>query len=297
MTGTPRRSIAARIGVTLLNLIAPGLGLLRVAGLRAAAGYLAAPTLLLLALAGFGWIAPTPGFAAFATVVLATMAALIALMIVAMVRTWRASRQRAPVKGWSRWYGIVAASIVAGVAANAAAEACHALYKPYYIPSEAMLPTLADKETFLTDMRGGRHPARGDIVLFDMPELHTVYIKRVVALPGDRVALVGGVPVINGRKARQVPVGGRTYRETLPGEAGSHAVLDLGPSDLDDMAERVVPPGQLFVLGDNRDRSADSRVPRSEFGTGWVPVRDVVGVPLFTYWNTDLSRIGRKLTP
>lgn len=147
--------------------------------------------------------------------------------------------------------------------------------------------------------------APGDVVAFRLPGEAGIRVGRVVALPGDRVAVDGGAPVVNGTRAAQseegswsrtfgpegpagvLPVCGngtvglgascatRVLRETL-GEA-SHLVLDAGPRPLDAMPEAVVPPGALFVLGDHRDDGQDSRRPPNAQGAGMVPLQAVLG--------------------
>jgi signal peptidase I len=299
-----KRSIARRIGIEVLNVLAPGLGLLRVSGLRAALVFLVSPALAILLVTLLALLAPRPSFPVFFALTAVTMGVLLLLWSIAIVRTWRNSRFRAPATGWARWYGICGAFVLASLGANLAVLAFHSLYKPFYIPSEAMMPTLQLNDRIFADMRGGRHPGRGDIVLFNMPAQHIIYIKRVAALPGDRIAMKGGVPIINGRPALQIETCtmtldnqiARRLRERLPGETGSHEVLDLGPSELDDMAERVVPANTLFVLGDNRDRSADSRVPRTEGGVDLLPKADLIGMPLFVYWSENRARIGIRLS-
>lgn len=190
--------------------------------------------------------------------------------------------------------------------ANLAVEGAHRFYKPYYLPAESMAPTLDKGDKIIVDMRGGRSPAVGDIILFDTP--NGTYVKRVAARAGDRVAMVAGVPVINGKRAAHVDLGGasflghqgkfsaRMFREKLPGEHGTHVVLDSEQSEFDDTAENVVPPGHVFVLGDNRDRSADSRVPVQMGGVGMIALNRVVGRPLFVHWSADRSKIGRSLS-
>jgi signal peptidase I len=64
---------------------------------------------------------------------------------------------------------------------------------------------------------------------------------------------------------------------------------------LDDVPELLVPPDRLVVLGDNRDNSADSRVPRTSGGLGLVPRGDVIGRTMFIHWSADRTRIGTPL--
>lgn len=129
-------------------------------------------------------------------------------------------------------------------------------------------------------------PERGDIAVFrPEPEPDRDFIKRIIGIPGDRVAMRGGAVVLNGKLLPRESVGEvvvndergaeryRGFRETLPNGV-SYIVLDRGTSELDDTAEFVVPPGHYFVMGDDRDNSADSRVPSV---VGMVPLDNLIG--------------------
>ena len=137
----------------------------------------------------------------------------------------------------------------------------------------------------------GALPERGDVVVFRSPgDRSQVWVKRVIGLPGDRIALRSGKLWINGEQAalRQDGIGqletengsiiqAARYIETLPGQR-QHPIFKLtsdGPYD--NVPEVIVPPDHLFVMGDNRDNSADSRVPVSQGGVGLLPMDNLVG--------------------
>lgn len=163
-------------------------------------------------------------------------------------------------------------------------------------------------------------PKRGDVVVFRPPGGDADFIKRVIGLPGDTIEVRDGMLVLNGkplpRQALQpfaMPISanspckvvppaspmvsslgpGRTfclypaYRETLPG-GPSYTVLDqVDNPRADDVPAVRVPAGQLFMMGDNRDDSLDSRFSIAEGGIGFVPLENLVGRALFTFWSTD----------
>ena len=187
-----------------------------------------------------------------------------------------------------------------------------AIAEPFYVPSGSMEPTLLIGDELLatkypygygsaslpafivlpnTSRIMGALPRRGDIVVFRWPgDRSQIWVKRVIGLPGDHIALRDGQVWINREPAAlQADGTGQAENEdgtlapaarlieTLPGDR-KHTIFKLTPFDpLDNMAEIVVPPGRLFVMGDNRDNSADSRVPVRAGGVGLLPVDDLVG--------------------
>lgn len=162
-------------------------------------------------------------------------------------------------------------------------------------------------------------PERGDVVIFKAPPGNKVdYIKRVIGLPGDEVQVKGGQVFLNGTAIPKVkvadfvlPVTPNTncyapefekkdragnsvcdypqFRETLP-NGRSYNVLDLGTTPQDDTGVYIVPEGHLFLMGDNRDNSMDSRFPAIEGqGIGIVPQANLVGKAAIMMFSTDGS--------
>ena len=83
--------------------------------------------------------------------------------------------------------------------------------------------------------------------------------------------------------------------EHLPGEESAHRILKTDPSEFDDTNEVVVPAEHLFVLGDNRERAADSRVPLEYEGVGMVPETAIIGRPMYIHWSSDHKKVGTRL--
>ena len=160
-------------------------------------------------------------------------------------------------------------------------------------------------------------PERGDVVIFKHPVSGSDYVKRAIGLPGDTVAAVNGQVVLNGEplplseappmdiqitpntpchklavtvQTADGPACRYTQKlETLP-SGKSYTVIDLGLTTQDDFAPVVVPEGKIFVMGDNRDNSLDSRFPaQADAGVGLVDANLLVGRASRVLWSTDGS--------
>ena len=301
------RSTLARIGVTALNLPAPGLGLLRTGNLRLGLGWLLVLPVTIAALVLAAALSPTPDVDAYLAISATLLVAAFAGLIVVLALTWRRSRTTAPLHWWNRWYALIAIYLVSAVVSALMVDAIHGIYKPFYAPAASMVPTILVGDNFLVDMRDDGPPRRGEIVIFDTPRGQ--WIKRVVAVGGDRIAVRGGVPIINGRSAMRQAAGrrsemmgtetisGEIFEERLPGVRVTYRVLDLGPMTFDDMATITVPPGHFFAMGDSRDNSLDSRYSVEQGGVGMIANARVVGRPLFIYWRDGRIMRGGKVNP
>ena len=231
--------------------------------------------------------------------------------------------------------------------------------KPFYIPSASMVPNLMVGDRLIvskypygwswvsasfhllprSDWRiAPSMPEYGDIVIAVPPDRAEDYIKRVVALPGDTIAMVDGQIILNGEPVRRemeppvrLPAENQnmcgwqeclsafepyrvrlddgsevleppTYRETLPNGA-SYLIIDHIDQPLDDFEPITVPDGHVFLMGDNRDHSADSRAPARSLETpygnglgGPVPIENIGGRAEFVTFSLDGTASWNPLT-
>ncbi|MEZ5821529.1 MAG: signal peptidase I [Xanthobacteraceae bacterium] len=170
------------------------------------------------------------------------------------------------------------------------------LFQPFGVPAGSMVPTLLVGDFFFAAKYAyapiwGAVPARGDVVVFRSPRDNvTVFVKRVAGLPDDRIQMKQGILHINGVAVtrertpnfvgedpcgeRAAATGTRRWRETLDNGVSYETLDCVDVGFLDNTSVYTVPEGRIFVLGDNRDNSTDSRLPSS---LGYVPIENVIG--------------------
>ncbi|MEW6020247.1 MAG: signal peptidase I [Pseudomonadota bacterium] len=138
--------------------------------------------------------------------------------------------------------------------------------KPFQIPTASMEQTIDIGDRILVNRLAYRFGEiqRGDIIVFKSPTDPSVdYVKRVIAVGGDTVEIVRGQVFVNGQPIIEPYV--------------------VGPHDVSSFAQQTVPQGTLFMMGDNRTDSEDSRY----WKPPWLPVENVIGKAMFTYWPPD----------
>jgi signal peptidase I len=193
-------------------------------------------------------------------------------------------------------------------------------YEPFNIPSGSMVPTLLVGDYLFVSkfsygysryslplglpLFSGRiffhSPERGDVVVFKLPtDNSTDYIKRVIGLPGDHIQMKNGILNINGQPVPRRRIDDYLYQEgngiiiplaqyieTLPNGV-QHRIIEMSDNGpLDNTQEYVVPPGDYFMMGDNRDNSQDSRVLSA---VGYVPAENLIGKAQFIFFSTNGS--------
>lgn len=149
---------------------------------------------------------------------------------------------------------------------------------PFTVPSESMLPTIQVGDNIFAQkvsLELGQPVKRGDIVVFDNPVEHSdheILVKRVIAVGGQTVDFRDGAVYVDGEALNEPFVQGESWPLTVQAD------------DLELSFPYTVPDGHVWMMGDNRENSADSRY----FGP--VPQENLIGVAFFRYW--PLNRIG-----
>ena len=229
---------------------------------------------------------------------------------------------------------------VVGMGLLAATAIQTSLYQPFTIPSSSMEPGLVTGDYVVVSKFAygwsraslpfnpplpdgrlfGRQAERGDVVVFRRPSApQQTWVKRVIGLPGDRVQVMGGTVFVNGKAIPRTPLNlvqdhdaperqVLQVREPKP-DGGSYLTYDGGSGQPgDDTGVYIVPQGQYFMMGDNRDNSLDSRWP-GDVGVGLLPAENIVGkakivvaswkpgASLFKPWTWFNLQAGRFFKP
>lgn len=274
MSEKPRRPWVA----VLLTLLVPGLGQLYAGEPKRAVMIYLGGNGLLIGLLLAGVPKTFPGFILFLLVLLAGF-----LWVI-----WDAARIASQKKVYvpelyNRWYVYFAITLAAGFASQYLLTLSPV--RAFQIPSGSMEPALLIGDHLYADMTRYRSamPARGDVIVFASPEDPArINIGRVIGLPGEEIDIRNKTVYIDGQR--------------LADPWAHHQDLAINPSAYsqvialrDDFGPSKIPTDAVFVLGDNRDNSYDSRF------YGPVPLSSLQGRLLYVYWAADRSRIGTSL--
>jgi signal peptidase I len=262
----------------LLTILTPGLGHIYIGQARRGVMLfllvVIADTLLILALMGV-----LARFWMFAVSLTLLLGLWLFILVEVMLRAHRMTDYpRRPYNKWSIYAGGFALAWL--ITAFPFFYATHAKSSGqlgwFRATTASMAPTLRQGEFSLADATyyHSRHPSRGEVAVYvhpKQPDIH--YIKRIVAVEGDRIAVKGGRAIVNGMAVEE------PYVDAGPANA-AHA----------NMPEIQVPAGHVFVLGDNRANSEDSRDTAAH---GPVPVANLIGRVTDIAFSDNLGRMGR----
>ena len=301
-------SIGRAVWATILSLPFPGVGHIY-AGAWAVGVWIISVGLLLNAglRASTRLFSPTP--VPFFVASFMTVAALVLTLAVAADAARRAYRPNA--ESHRRWLKRAWPAFLTAFTLNAVRViTMPIMWHTYAIRSFSDLPTIMAGEYIVADKHiPPIHTLLNQTIVFVPPNARAAWIKRVVGLAGDIVQLKNGVLYINDHEAAREALGdfeapgangarvlAKLYREHLP-SGGEHAIIKYSDEAYFDQSAGVdpnntepytVPPDTVFVLGDSRDNSMDSR-----FATiGPIPVTNIVGVAKTIYWSATYARIG-----
>ena len=187
------------------------------------------------------------------------------------------------VKRYNRWYFYILIILINAFLVNSLLLAPFIIppIKAYKLPAASMTTTLmiGDRIIVHKNYYTNNNPQRGDVVIFPDPsDPSKDYIKRVIGLPGETIEILAKKVYINGRPLEE------PYSMGAPGRG---LPTDMAPSKK--FGPVTVPSGKLFVLGDNRDNSLDSR------HFGFVAIAALKGKALYIYWANDSRRIGNTI--
>jgi len=259
----------------LLSLLAPGAG-------HVYAGRPGKGVALWLAGSAVAWLGLAGGaFSTFSGMIV-MLAVLVGYWLwVSVSAMVEARRARGATLGKGRWY-VLAGLLVVQLAASTLPTRSLLPVRSFRVPSASMAPAIRPGDHLIADMRvwNRRRPRRGDLVIYHQPRRpQEMSVKRVIGLPGETVEL----------RDRRLYVDGRPVEDPWARYSDEGSPYLPQVTGRDRFGPSAVPEGSLFVLGDNRDNSFDSRA------HGPIASSLLVGEPLYVYWSRDRDRIGRSL--
>jgi signal peptidase I len=315
--------LRTRIWAVLVSLFVPGLGQAFLGRYRRALWFTAAVVIAALMIKASVFLWPVLRFAVLPVFLIGAVTGVVSVLWAA-IDSWRLSRWAVlPRPAWPRRYLVYVGIILAWYAPNAIGIFAPS-WEAFSAPSASMLPAIEVGDYFFVlDGYSATHaPQRGDLVVFKLPcdyplldqataalyasrcNKATDFIKRVIGLPGDRIQIKKGILTINGQSAKRERLGLYAYNEdghitrytqyieTLAdGYRGN--ILEVSDNQpLDNTDEITVPPNTFFMMGDNRDDSADSRDATS--GVGFVPRDHLIGKAAFIYFSIDSGSSAKR---
>lgn len=304
LDGSKSRWKAAGYG--LLSLLLPGLGQLALGRVKKAISYwlliqLFALILLLVSLSNV-LTNQTVIILFLASVVSVSLTIFISAVRGAVTTYWREPHiSRSPVFG--RWYVLLGILIAQAFLPFLPSNFVREKIPTFHIPSGQMVPTLfvGDRVSMIAGFYSDSLPQRADIVVFTLPDgSEQSFIGRIIGLGGDTVELNNGIVSLNGKTISRTFVENIEF-ETFRGQQNADVfeecidgrcfeVLDMGPDHRYDNMKRVkVPVGHVFIMGDNRDNSLDSR---SEI-RGSIPEGQLFAKVQFITFGRTWDRVGK----
>jgi signal peptidase I len=269
----------------LANLVVPPVGHLYAGALWR--GVILWIAMLLVALAAMLAVVSVPGIAATA---IAFLGAAFRVACLSGDAAMLARRKPPPTTGpgvrWYAYLGVAAVSMLVGAVGDGLGKA--RIVQAFRMPSESMAPALLVGDYFFVDKRPAatRTPKRGDIVVYGSTGDPSVqFAKRVIGLPGETIEI----------RDQQVLIDGRALVEPYAVHL-AHTLEAAELSPRDNLPPTRLGPGEVFVMGDNRENSNDSRF------TGPIPIRALQGRAITVYLSLDFahaefrwSRIGMRI--
>ncbi|AIQ47886.1 signal peptidase I [Paenibacillus sp. FSL R7-0273] len=157
------------------------------------------------------------------------------------------------------------------------------LFKPFIVDGPSMQPNFHTGERVIVNeiLYDIRSPQRGEVIVFHVPSEGRDFIKRVIAVAGDTVKVEGDVVTVNGE-----PVDETYIQEAIDARHANNSLYNNKDFPNEEVPDGTVPEGHIFVMGDNRSDSTDSRM------IGYVPLEDIVGRADLIFWPIqDISII------